>query len=363
MKNVIVIGLIIIFAACSSNQGYEIEGTIDSDFKGMVYLKKQVGYAYEIIDSVLVENNSFEFEGQLEIPDVYAISLEGQKASHKICLENTEFEVEFKDQETLTDIRGGVFQALMVDFTAEMGALDTKEREFIKLIWRDTSTTQEQKDLLYKDLEALRYNKRNLADSYIENNSDSPHAPVVLSIYIRNFLSIDELDSVYQIFSETAKMSNTGDRLGKSIIATRRSAVGQAMIDFTMPGINGEELKLSDLVKENKLVFIDFWASWCGPCRASIPELKEIYADYHDKGLEFFAVSYDESRDNWIKAIEEEELFWPNASNLKGWNCPTAEDYAIRGIPASVLISQEGIIVARSLRGQKLRDKIEEMLE
>jgi len=94
----------------------------------------------------------------------------------------------------------------------------------------------------------------------------------------------------------------------------------------------------------------------------SIPELKEIYKDYHSEGLEFFAVSYDDNREDWIRAIEEEELNWPNASNLKGWDCPTALEYAVRGIPASVLISQEGLIEGRSLRGAELRNKIEELL-
>jgi len=322
-----------------------------------------VGYGYEVLDSTVVENSSFEFEGEIEYPDLYSISFGDEKKNHKFCLENLEFDMLFADVNSLSEVKGGTFQPLMEDFSIEMGALDTRERELIQKIWRDTTTTQEEKDKLYVVLKDVRDNKIKLSNSYIETNNSSPHAPMVLDIYIRNFLTIDQLDSTYLSFSEEAKKSNIADRMKKSIDGTRKSAVGKPFIDFEMPTPEGEMIKLSDIVKDNKLVFIDFWASWCGPCRASIPELKEIYADYHDKGLEFYAVSYDNSREDWLKAIEEEELNWPNASNVVGWNCPTASDYAIRGIPASVLIDQDGIIQGRSLRGKELRDKIEELLK
>jgi thiol-disulfide isomerase/thioredoxin len=363
MKNVILIGLLIIFAACSSNPGYEIEGSIESDFQGMVYLKGQEVYSYKVIDSVMIENGSFEFEGSLDFPDLYFISFANNKKNHMICLENADFEIVFKNEGVISEITGGDFQPLMNEFNAEMSVISEDERALINSIWKDTTITEKEKEPLYKDLASLREIKVELANSYIENNTSSPHTLMVLAIYIRNFLTIDELDSVYQTLTEDARKTNIGDRIGKSIIGTRQSATGKPMIDFSMPDVDGNDIRLSDMVKENKLVFIDFWASWCGPCRKSIPELKEIYADYHDKGLEFLAVSYDENRDEWIKAIEEEELFWPNVSNVEGWNCPTVQEYAITGIPASVLISQDGVIVARSLRGQELRDKIEEMLQ
>lgn len=362
MRNIVVFGLILILSACTNSIGFKINGSLQSDFQGKVFLKKQVGYSYEIVDSSQVEDNSFVFNGELEYPDLYSVSFGEEKKNHRFCLENVKLEMDFADETTLSKIEGGTFQALMDNFTVEMGVLDTRERELIQKIWRDTTTTQEEKDKLYVVLKEVRDKKINLANTYIETNNASPHAPMVLDIYIRNFLTIDQLDSVYQTFTETAKKSNIADRMWKSIVGTRRSAVGKPFIDFSMPAPDGTEIKLSDIVKDNRLVFIDFWASWCGPCRASIPELKEIYADYHDKGLEFYAVSYDDNRDNWIMAIEEEELNWPNASNLKGWNCPTASDYAIRGIPASILITQDGTIAARSLRGQELRSKIEELL-
>jgi thiol-disulfide isomerase/thioredoxin len=122
-------------------------------------------------------------------------------------------------------------------------------------------------------------------------------------------------------------------------------------------------ISLSDVVKNNKLVFVDFWASWCGPCRASIPHLKEVYEKYHSRGFEILAVSYDSKREAWEKAIADEELTWLQGSNLKGWNCPTVSTYAVRGIPTTILISNEGKILGRSLHGKELTDVIEAYLE
>jgi len=363
MRNLILAGLIVLLAACSSKPEFHIKGTIQSDFQGKVFLKKQNGYAYEIIDSTIVENNAFEFIGEVEFPDLYSISFSSEKKNHRICLENTKYQIVFTDIESIEEVVGGKYQPIMTDFVSKMTVIEKEESELIDLIWRDPNVTQEQKDTLYIDLASLRENKVAFANNYIQNNSGSPHTPMVLDIYIRNFLSIDQLDSVYQTLTEDARNSNVGSRIGKSIVGTRQSTVGKPMIDFSMPGLDGDNITLSEVVRNNKLVFIDFWASWCGPCRASIPELKEIYKNYHSKGLEILAVSYDDNSEDWIKAIEEEELNWPNASNLAGWNCPTASEYAIRGIPANVLITQDGIIAARTLYGQNLRDKIEELLK
>jgi len=363
MKNLLVLISIVAFAACTNTPSYQINGEINSDFAGQVFLKKQVGYAYIIVDSTMVENNSFEFKGSVDFPDLYSIAFGEVKKSHRFCLENSDYQMNFEDPENLSSVQGGVYQSIMEGFSADMGPLDREESELIKKIWRDTTTTQEEKDKLYVVLKDVRERKINLANGYIESNNGSPHTPMVLDIYIRNFLTIDQLDSVYQTFTDEVKQGNIATRMKKSIDGTRRTAVGQKYLDFSMPAPDGTVIKLSDIVKENKIVFIDFWASWCGPCRASIPELKQIHADYHDQGLEFYAVSYDNDRDAWLKAIDEEELNWPNASNVQGWNCPTASDYAIRGIPASVLIDQDGVIQGRSLQGKELRDKIEELLK
>ena len=130
-----------------------------------------------------------------------------------------------------------------------------------------------------------------------------------------------------------------------------------------MKGHDGKEIRLSDLLAKNKLVLIDFWASWCGACRATMPHLKDIYPEYKKKGVEFFSVSLDDKEENWKKAFKEEALPWIDGSNLLGWKDPIAKQYAITGIPFKILIGKDGVIVDKGFaRSGSLEKAMDEYL-
>ena len=144
---------------------------------------------------------------------------------------------------------------------------------------------------------------------------------------------------------------------------SRLNLPGQKCIDFTVKGHDGKEIRLSDLLAKNKLVLIDFWASWCGACRATMPHLKDIYPEYKKKGVEFFSVSLDDKEENWKKAFKEEALPWIDGSNLLGWKDPIAKQYAITGIPFKILIGKDGVIVDKGFaRSGSLEKAMDEYL-
>ena len=125
----------------------------------------------------------------------------------------------------------------------------------------------------------------------------------------------------------------------------------------------GETVKLSDFISKNKVTLIDFWASWCGPCRAEMPNVVKAYNEYKNKGFGIVGVSLDNSADAWKKAIKDLNITWPQMSDLKGWECEGAQLYAVRGIPATFMINQEGIIVAKDVRGEEITKKLDELLK
>ncbi|WP_258539514.1 peroxiredoxin family protein [Chitinophaga oryzae] len=145
----------------------------------------------------------------------------------------------------------------------------------------------------------------------------------------------------------------------KAEAIARKTGIGATAMNFTQNNVSGKAVQLKDY--RGKYVLLDFWASWCGPCRAENPNVLDNYEKYHGKGLEILAVSLDDKKDAWVKAIKDDGLTWEHVSDLKGWKNEVAKEYNIRAVPSNFLIDKEGKIVAKDLRGEELTKKLEEI--
>ena len=138
--------------------------------------------------------------------------------------------------------------------------------------------------------------------------------------------------------------------------------IGQQYTDLEMASPDGKMHRISELVGEGKYVLVDFWASWCGPCRAEMPNVLEAYNRFHDKGFEVIGVSFDQKKEPWVKAIGQLKMPWMQISDLKGWQCAAAPIYKIDGIPDNILINPKGKIIDRGLRGKALHTRLEKLI-
>lgn len=170
-------------------------------------------------------------------------------------------------------------------------------------------------------------------------------------------------NELYEAYAPSAGAGYHFNAIKQRRDAEKRTAVGSKFTDLEMPAPNGKMLKASTIVKKNKYTLIDFWASWCGPCRAEMPNVVKAYNTFHKKGFDVVGVSFDNNKAAWLKAIPQLKMPWPQMSDLKGWQCAAASLYNISGIPANVLVDQNGIIVAKNLRGEDLLSKLAELMK
>ena len=192
---------------------------------------------------------------------------------------------------------------------------------------------------------------------------------------INNLVGVQLLTSYANAF-ETAKVKALLDKVpaaysaDKDIVALKehiatieKTEVGQKFIDFAMNTPEGKEVKLSDFISQNKYTLIDFWASWCGPCRREMPNLVEAYAQYKGKNFEIVGVSLDQDAAAWKESIKKLNMTWPQMSDLKFWQSEGAQLYAVNSIPHTVLIDGDGTIIARGLHGEGLQAKLTEVVK
>ena len=149
----------------------------------------------------------------------------------------------------------------------------------------------------------------------------------------------------------------------EQIVKLKKVAVGQTAPDFTQNDANGNPVKFSDVYSKNKLTLLDFWASWCGPCRGENPNVVAVYNEFSKKGFTVFGVSLDRDKDAWIKAIADDKLTWTHVSDLAYWQNAVAQTYAIQSIPSSLLVDQTGKIIAKNKRGDELKKFVAETLK
>ncbi len=224
---------------------------------------------------------------------------------------------------------------------------------------------QQEMDRVEKEYFALQDEKTRLAYKFIEKNKDNYTSALILSdLSFNQDADAKKLKALYDKLSPEVKKSSMAQDAIQRIELNLKTAIGMKAPDFEAPTPEGKTLKMSDVLKNSKVLILDFWASWCKPCRRENPYVVEIYKKYHPKGLEILGVSLDkpDARDAWLKAIEDDGLTWKHVSHLQYWQDPVARLYGVQSIPSTFILDKNGVIRAKNLRREKLEAKIKELL-
>ncbi len=333
-----------ICASCNGgNNGYTVTGTVEGAVDGdVVYLAKIENRQLVKVDSAIITNSLFTFTGQQDTVANYSVFCQpaetGKGLAMDFFLENGKIQLSLSAEEQ--SARGTFHNDIYQEIREQQKAVAAKGKD----------------DDEIEDL-TVELNKEK-----IKENIDN-YVGVHLLKGNYYYMDVEELDPLMsQIPTEYANDA-TIVRIKENVEKLKKTAVGQPFTDFEMNTPEGEPVKLSDYVGKGKVVLVDFWASWCPPCRREMPSLVELYANYKNKNFEIVGVSLDRDAESWKKGIQDLNITWPQMSDIKFWDCEGAKLYAVSSIPHTVLIDGDGIIIARNLHSEALKEKLDEILK
>ncbi|MEO6454341.1 MAG: TlpA disulfide reductase family protein [Ginsengibacter sp.] len=210
------------------------------------------------------------------------------------------------------------------------------------------------------DFEIL-YEKRKVVASFVKDHPHSLRSVMAIAENYAYYAEAAEVEPLYNLLDDNIKNTPTGESVKKLIELYKTVAIGMMAPDITQATPQGTLMSLSSL--KGKYALIDFWASWCPPCRRENPNVVKLFNEYKNKGFDIFGVSYDTKKEKWEKAIKDDALTWNHVSDLQGWKNSTSDLYRIKAIPSNLLLDKEGRIIARNIFGKKLADKLADVIK
>ena len=339
----IIVSLLFCISACSEQGKYSISGTWKGGNGKVVFLLNSWADT-TVRDSAVVKNEKFHMEKPIDrIERCVLIVGDGKR---EIMLDEVPIEI------TIEGFLGGVLEELI---PRKLVVTGSPEQDLLEKYLNLNLLRTLAMGFPLPDEEWEAHNAE--IDMLVDSNLNR----IATVYFLENLITMNKYPSAkvlehYDHLTQDVKNSYPGMLLKEKFDILRQTSVGGIAPDIDLPDVDGNHVTLYSL--RGKYVLVDFWASWCRPCREEIPNLKMIYEKYKNQGFEIYSVSLDDKRESWIAAITELDLPWIHVSSLKGWDCPVAKHYNVTGVPKMFLLDPEGKVVAIDLRGEDLEKKV-----
>jgi peroxiredoxin len=383
MKRILML-LTVFSVIISCNKAGENEYIISGTVKGIadgktVILEKQDGMGQFVpLDTVKVKNGKFVMEGSAKEPEIMLIQVEALQGKVPFVLENGDISIVIdKDSLQKSKFSGTFNNDVFTKFNDDMSKFQKEFQKKLKAFQNANmakmNAAQEAKDtiVINKLMKQYQEIQKEGMEYYVKFAEGNPKA-LLSALIVDSMLNDPAVDlarvkKIFASFSSELKSYKPGksiksklDKIGKPITVAPSANVGSAAPDFTAPNPEGKSISLKQSL--GKITIVDFWASWCKPCRAENPNVVALYAKYHAKGLNILSVSLDKEASAWKAAIAKDKLTWNHVSNLKEFEDPIALQYGINAIPSIFILDAKGVIIAKDIRGEELNAKIASLL-
>lgn len=362
--------LLLIFSNAAKAQavkkGFVITGTITGADTGKIYLGHAAADGTWVNDSTRLKNGKFSFKGTVKDADFYYLRFERDGIG--LFVENKPITITAKKGELRKAVvAGSELQMQYKEWSDAWGSITSRAGTYYGLLntGKKDSTgnvTMASDSAVRKafdiGMEGLNFSTDSAVSAMVAKYPSSPvTAYVIIDRYI-NYTNLPNVKKFYALLDNKGKSTSFGKQIADYLVIAAKTEPG-ARPTFAIADTSGKILKLSSL--KGKYVLVDFWASWCVPCRRENPNVVKAYQAYHDKGFEIVGVSLDTKKDMWMKAIAKDGLNWYHVSDLKGWESGIVKELGVKVVPTSFLLDKDGKIIANNLRGELLWEKLAEI--
>ncbi|MCR4765219.1 MAG: redoxin domain-containing protein [Bacteroidaceae bacterium] len=364
MKKLFYVGALALLTACTGNGGYTINGEITDATDGdSIYLVAMSGRQMAKQQSSVINGGKFQFKGEQSTPELRYIMYEdnaGNDQALDFFLENGTIQVKMNTENP--SATGTPNNNAYQQVRDEINTVQAKMSDVYEKLSNEESLTDEVRASLEKQSEELEQQFVNVLVKGTKNNVTNEVGVHMLKNFYY-YMDTPDLAEIVNLIPEKFTADEAVNTIKQHVNKLTATAVGKQFTDFELKDPEGNAIKLSDYAGKGKVVLVDFWASWCGPCRQEMPNVVKVYNQYKNKGFEIVGVSLDQTAEAWKKGITDLNITWPQMSDLKYWQCEAATLYGVNAIPHTVLIDKDGTIIERNLRGEKLYEKIAELLD